>query len=80
MFGAAELEQFVSAASWVTVNDYEWQLMQQKTGWTARELTQRVEALIVTRGAAGSTIYTREAEFDDPVRPGARGRRPDRLR
>ena len=67
MFGAAELEQFVSAASWVTVNDYEWQLMQQKTGWTARELTQRVAALIVTRGAAGSTIYTREAEFEIPA-------------
>ncbi|HXO63583.1 MAG TPA: carbohydrate kinase family protein [Steroidobacteraceae bacterium] len=69
MFGAAELEQFVSAASWVTVNDYEWQLMQQKTGWTARELTQRIAALIVTRGAAGSTIYTRETELAIPAAP-----------
>jgi adenosine kinase len=69
MFGAAELEQFVSAASWVTVNDYEWQLMQQKTGWTARELTQRIAALIVTRGAAGSTIYTRETELAIPAVP-----------
>jgi adenosine kinase len=69
MFGAAELERFVSAASWVTVNDYEWQLMQQKTGWTARELTQRVAALIVTRGAAGSTIYTREGELAIPAAP-----------
>jgi adenosine kinase len=69
MFGGAELEQFIAAASWVTVNEYEWQLMQQKTGWTARELTQRVAALIVTRGAAGSTIYTRAAEFAIPAAP-----------
>ena len=69
MFGAAELEQFIAAASWVTVNDYEWQLMQQKTGWTAERLTQRVAALIVTRGAAGSTIYTRGAELAIPAAP-----------
>jgi adenosine kinase len=69
MFGAAELEQFVAAASWVTVNEYEWQLMQQKTGWTTHELTQRVAALIVTRGAAGSTIYTRAGELAIPAAP-----------
>ncbi|MGB6605837.1 MAG: carbohydrate kinase family protein [Steroidobacteraceae bacterium] len=69
MFGAAELEQFVTAASWVTVNEYEWQLMRQKTGWTSQELTQRVEALIVTHGAAGSTIHTRDAELAIPAVP-----------
>ncbi|HEX4619588.1 MAG TPA: carbohydrate kinase family protein, partial [Steroidobacteraceae bacterium] len=55
MFGGEELERFVAQATWVTLNDYEWQLVQQKTGWTAGELVRRVAALIVTHGAGGST-------------------------
>jgi len=42
MFSGEELARFVGQATWVTVNDYEWQLLQQKTGWNVRELTQRV--------------------------------------
>ena len=34
MFGGAELEQFIEQASWVAVNDYEWGMLQQKTGLT----------------------------------------------
>jgi adenosine kinase len=66
MFSGEELARFVGQATWVTVNDYEWQLLQQKTGWNVRELTQRVAALIVTRGAAGSVIHTRDREFAIP--------------
>jgi adenosine kinase len=69
LFEAAELVHFIEQATWVTVNDYEWQLLQQKTGWGLRELTHRVEALIVTRGAAGSCIYTRDGEFAIPAAP-----------
>jgi adenosine kinase len=69
MFGAEELERFVSQASWVAVNDYEWQLLQQKTGWSAQDLTRRVKALIVTRGGEGSVIYTAEGEFSIPCAP-----------
>ncbi|MBV9913449.1 MAG: carbohydrate kinase family protein [Sinobacteraceae bacterium] len=66
MFGAAELERFVAQASWVAMNDYEWQMLQQKTGWTARDVVLRVQALIVTRGAQGSVIHTADAEFEIP--------------
>ncbi len=69
MFGGEDLERFVAQATWVTLNDYEWQLVQQKTGWTARELVQRVSALIVTHGAAGSTIHTREGDIEIPSAP-----------
>ena len=71
MFSGEELARFVGQATWVTVNDYEWQLLQQKTGWSVRELTQRVAALIVTRGAAGSVIYTRDGELAIPSAPAA---------
>jgi adenosine kinase len=59
-FERDELERFIDQASWVAVNGYEWELLQQKTGWSARDVVQRVRALIVTNGAAGSTIHTLE--------------------
>ena len=69
MFGGEELKQFISQARWVTVNDYEWQLVQQKTGWGVAELTARVAALIVTRGGDGSSIYTGGEELRIPSAP-----------
>jgi adenosine kinase len=69
MFGAEELQRLVSQSRWVAVNDYEWQVLQQRTGWSVSEITQRVAALIVTRGAGGSRIYTREAQIAIPCVP-----------
>ena len=64
MFGGEDIVRFVEQASWVAVNDYEWELVQQKTGWTVKDVTQRVKALIVTYGAKGSVIHTREGDFE----------------
>jgi adenosine kinase len=57
MFSGPELEKFIEQASWVAVNDYEWGMLAQKTGLTMAEVAGRVEALIVTRGAAGSVVH-----------------------
>ncbi|MFO1436433.1 MAG: carbohydrate kinase family protein [Gammaproteobacteria bacterium] len=67
MFDQDLLRKFTEQARWVTVNDYEWQLMQEKTGWTAADVLKRVEALIVTRGANGSLIMTRDAKIEIPT-------------
>lgn len=67
MFGGEELRQFVEQAAWVTVNDYEWQLLKERTGWDVDDLKRRVKGLIVTRGAKGSMIYTPEMDFDIPA-------------
>jgi adenosine kinase len=66
MYGGEDIKRFIDQATWVAVNDYEWELVQQKTGWTAKDVTQRVKALIVTRGAQGSVIYTPEGEVQIP--------------
>jgi adenosine kinase len=58
MFGAEELKTFIAQARWVAVNDYEWGMLQQKTGLSVAEIASQVEALIVTQGAQGSIIYT----------------------
>jgi adenosine kinase len=57
MFGDDELRTFIAQARWVTLNDYEWELLQQKTGLSIAEITAQVEALVVTQGAEGSVIY-----------------------
>ncbi len=67
MFDGEALRQFVEQATWVTVNDYEWQLLKDRTGWDVADLTQRLKGLIVTRSAEGSVIYTPEVEFNIPA-------------
>ena len=60
------------AAGYVAVNDYEWGMLQQKTGSSAADIVARVEALIVTQGAEGSVIYTKEGTITVPaVKPRA---------
>jgi len=66
MFNGEELRQFIEQATWVTVNDYEWQLLKERTGWDIGEVTRRVEALIVTRGDKGSIISTRTERLEIP--------------
>jgi adenosine kinase len=66
MFGAEDLDRFVEQATWMAVNDYEWGLIQQKTGWTVQDVTQRVKALIVTLGPNGSVIHTPEGDIEIP--------------
>jgi adenosine kinase len=59
MFGDDDLRTFISQARWVTLNDYEWELLQQKTGLSIPEVTAQVEALVITHGADGSVIHTK---------------------
>jgi adenosine kinase len=67
MFDGNDLKRFVEQATWVTVNDYEWQLLKDRTGWDVADVTARTKALIVTRGAEGSLIHTPKGNFDIPT-------------
>jgi adenosine kinase len=58
MFDGPELLSLVEQATWVTLNDYEAQLMQDRTGMKAEEIAAKVKALIITKGSQGSHIYT----------------------
>ena len=72
MFDGADLLRFIDQARWVAVNDYESQLLQEKTGNTLEDLAGRVEALIVTRGGEGSHIYVDGGRLEIPaVKPTA---------
>ncbi|HEY5623059.1 MAG TPA: PfkB family carbohydrate kinase, partial [Gammaproteobacteria bacterium] len=67
LFDGDEFRQFVEQATWVAVNDYEWQLLKDRTGWDVAQLMERVEALIVTRGAEGSLIFAGGEELEIPA-------------
>src|ERR1700685_573459 len=66
MFGAEELKTFIAQARWVAVNDYEWGMLQQKTGFAVSDITAQVDALIVTLGSEGSVIHTKDGTYAIP--------------
>lgn len=66
MFNGGELKEFIEQATWLTLNDYESELMQERTGWSLTEIAAKVDALIVTLGGQGSKIYTDGQCIDIP--------------
>lgn len=67
MFDGDDLRRFIDQATYVSVNDYESQLVQERTGWSPHEIAERVEALIVTRGGEGSIVYTPKHRLEIPA-------------
>jgi adenosine kinase len=66
MFGAPELNAFLEQATYLAVNDYEGKMLEEKTGTSLEAMAKKVKALIVTRGAEGSTIHAGGRRFDIP--------------
>ncbi len=66
LFGGEELKTFIEQATYVCVNDYEAELLQERTGWSPHEIAERLEALIITRGGKGSEIYLPDRRIDIP--------------
>ncbi len=67
MFNGEELTTFIDQATWVAANDYESQLIQDRTGKSIEELSKKVEAFIVTRGGEGSYVYTNGDRLEIPT-------------
>ena len=57
---------FIDLATWLTFNDYEGEVVRQRTGLEAAAVASKVEALIVTRGAQGSVVHTGGATIEIP--------------
>ena len=66
MFTGEELLDFIHKADYVAVNDYEGQLLQERTGRSLETLAKLVKGLIVTRGAEGSIIYSDDQQIEIP--------------
>ena len=57
---------FIRQADYLTVNDYEAKLLQERTGQSIETLAKKVRALIVTLGGEGSRIYSNGQVHDIP--------------
>ncbi|MCE7032059.1 carbohydrate kinase family protein [Lysobacter sp. GX 14042] len=77
LFNGAELRTFIEQADYVTVNDYESNLLAERTGWSEAEIAGKVKAYIATRGPRGAVIHAdgqaheippaRERSITDPT-------------
>ena len=58
MFDGAELRSFVEQATWVAVNDYEAQMLCERTGQTLESLSRsHLRGIVVTLGAEGCELW-----------------------
>ncbi len=72
LFSRDELFEMIGLARWLTLNDYEAELMRERTGLSVAQLAERVEALVITRGGLGSEIFVDGDVIRIPaVRPAA---------
>lgn len=60
----SQLAAGVNGAYMVIVNDYEMELIRQKTGLSEATITAKVPILVVTKGEHGCTIITRDGSED----------------
>lgn len=66
LFSGDELLQMLEWATYLTLNDYEAELMQERTGKTLVQLAEKVKALVVTQGSQGSIIYADQTQYVIP--------------
>lgn len=70
MYNGEELLDFINKADYIAVNDYEGQLLEDRTGCNLEFLANKAKALIITLGAQGSIIYANGKQFEIPcVKP-----------
>ena len=68
-FSGDEIVELIGMADYLTVNDYEGEMIAQKTGRAIETFAPGLKALIVTLGAHGSRIYADGKIIDVPVVP-----------
>lgn len=66
MFSGEELLDFIKKADYITVNDYEGQLLQERTGYALEGLAKLVKGLVITKGSQGSVIYSNGKQIEIP--------------
>ena len=58
-----EIKLLIDGASYLFLNEYELALAMQKTGWTDREILERVKYRVVTLGSMGAKVESAAGEF-----------------
>jgi adenosine kinase len=59
-----ELREGIAGAAILVVNEYEYEMIRNRTGWNEGDILDHAQTLIVTRGEHGSTLYRRDGIFN----------------
>ncbi len=62
-----ELCEGLDGARFLSVNEYEFNLIQEKTGLTAQEIRQRTQGILLTKGAHGSEVMVNGDIYEIPA-------------
>ncbi len=65
-----DLRDGISGARLVISNDYEFELIRQKTGLGEEQVLEQVSALVITRGEDGCSVYESHSRIDVPYGDG----------
>jgi adenosine kinase len=57
LFSGDDINEMLKLARILTANDYEASVVEQRTGRSMQEIAKSMQAVIVTRGAEGATLY-----------------------
>ena len=69
LFDGKDILDIASMACAMTVNDYEAGLVEQRTGKSIAELARDMDAIVVTRGGQGASLYQDGVEHQIPPVP-----------
>jgi adenosine kinase len=67
-----QLTEGITGAFMVIVNDYEFELLRQKTGMSEQDVQNEVELLVITRGDQGCSVFAQGVQKDVPAVPPVR--------
>jgi adenosine kinase len=68
-FNGEQLRHGLQGCALLTVNEYEYQLIREKTGLSENEILERVKGLLVTKGANGSDLIIDGRRYEIPTFP-----------
>jgi adenosine kinase len=69
MFNGEELIAFIDQAAYLACNDYEFEMVLERTGLALEDIAARLDALVITRGEHGSDIYAGGEHHKIPAVP-----------
>jgi adenosine kinase len=58
-----EIRRLIDGATYLFTNDYEWDLLLQKSGWSEAEVMQQIQLRVTTLGEKGVDIVGRDGTF-----------------
>lgn len=68
-FNGEQLAHGLEDCAMLTVNEYEYQLIQEKTGYSEADIMDRIGALLVTKAAKGAWLVVETGEYHIPSVP-----------